>query len=115
RLLALLDRLGDRAGALSAYEEFARHLGQDFDVEPAAETQALMRAIRGRDETVVAPTATPPDTVGSYRPPPAVVRAAAPAEPAPAPPIPTVGREPLGTGRVAMLALGVLVLLGAGV
>src|SRR5438270_304467 len=58
RLLALLDRLGDRAGALSAYEEFARHLGQDFDVEPAAETQALMRAIRGRDEMVVASTAT---------------------------------------------------------
>ncbi len=48
RLLALLDRLGDRAGAVQAYEDFARRLKVDFDAEPSAETQALARAIRAR-------------------------------------------------------------------
>jgi DNA-binding SARP family transcriptional activator len=47
-LLQLLDRLGDRAGAVQAYEEFARRLAQDLDVEPAAETKALMERIRSR-------------------------------------------------------------------
>jgi DNA-binding SARP family transcriptional activator/TolB-like protein len=48
RLLALLDRLGDRAGAIAAYEEFARHLRLDYDTEPSAETQRLIRLIRAR-------------------------------------------------------------------
>lgn len=48
RLLALLDRLGDRAGAIAAYEEFARHLRLDYDAEPSPETQRLMRAVRAR-------------------------------------------------------------------
>jgi serine/threonine-protein kinase len=47
-LLLLLDRLGDRAGAVHAYEEFARRLAQDYDVKPAAETQALIEQIRTR-------------------------------------------------------------------
>ncbi|MGQ0647834.1 MAG: BTAD domain-containing putative transcriptional regulator [Gemmatimonadaceae bacterium] len=46
RLLVLLDRVGDRAGALSAYDEFARRLSQDLDVETSAETQALVARIR---------------------------------------------------------------------
>jgi DNA-binding SARP family transcriptional activator len=47
RALALLDRGGDRAGALSLYDEFARRLKQDFDALPSAETVALMQRIRG--------------------------------------------------------------------
>lgn len=46
RLVALLHALGDRAGAVSAYDAFARRLKQDFDVEPSAETRALMRDVR---------------------------------------------------------------------
>ena len=46
RLMTLLDRLGDRAGAIEAYEEFARRIEADLDVQPSAETQALARAIR---------------------------------------------------------------------
>ncbi len=46
RLVALLDRLGDRSAALSAYEGFARRLAQDFEIEPCPETQALIEAIR---------------------------------------------------------------------
>jgi DNA-binding SARP family transcriptional activator/Flp pilus assembly protein TadD len=48
RLLQLLEGLGDRAGAISAYDDFARRLSRDFDVEPSAETQALVAKIRKR-------------------------------------------------------------------
>jgi predicted ATPase len=54
-LLTLLDRLGDRAGALQAYDEFARRLAQEFESEPAAETQALVAAIRARATTAAPP------------------------------------------------------------
>ena len=48
QLLELLDRLGDRAGALHAYEEFAHRMDQEFDAKPSAETQALVNRIRSR-------------------------------------------------------------------
>ncbi len=48
RLVTLLDRLGDRAGALAAYMQFARRLATDYEAEPAAETQALAAAMRVR-------------------------------------------------------------------
>src|SRR5712691_1580084 len=48
RLIAVLDRHGDRAGALQAYEEFAAGVAADYDVEPAAETRALIAAVRAR-------------------------------------------------------------------
>ena len=47
-LLLLLDRLGDRAGALQAYQEFARRLSTDFGADPAPETRALIEEIRQR-------------------------------------------------------------------
>ena len=58
RLLTLLDRLGDRAGAIRAYEDFARRLSQDLELTPSAETAALIAGIRSRVE--VAPVAAPP-------------------------------------------------------
>ena len=48
RLIALLDRQGDRAGALEAYEVFARRVAAEYDAEPAAETRALVAAVRAR-------------------------------------------------------------------
>ncbi|HLQ59323.1 MAG TPA: AAA family ATPase [Gemmatimonadales bacterium] len=48
RLLTLLDQQGDRAGALRAYDDFARRLAAEFEAQPAAETQALLGAIRAR-------------------------------------------------------------------
>jgi serine/threonine-protein kinase len=55
-LLQLLDRLGDRAGALQAYASFENRLSVDFDAAPAAETVALIERIRAR--------ATPADHAG---------------------------------------------------
>jgi TolB-like protein/DNA-binding SARP family transcriptional activator len=49
QLVTLLDRLGDRAGAVAAYEEFAKQLGVDLEAEPAAETKALLAAVRARE------------------------------------------------------------------
>jgi serine/threonine-protein kinase len=48
RAMAMLDRIGDRAGAVKLYEDFAARLRADLDVEPSAETTALVKAIRAR-------------------------------------------------------------------
>jgi serine/threonine-protein kinase len=65
RLIALLERLGDRAGAVSAYEDFARRLREDFDTEPSAETQTLIARVRGASakpavRTTPSSTSAPP-------------------------------------------------------
>jgi DNA-binding SARP family transcriptional activator len=44
----MLDRIGDRAGAIKLYEEFAARLRADLDVEPSPETTALVKTIRSR-------------------------------------------------------------------
>jgi DNA-binding SARP family transcriptional activator/Tol biopolymer transport system component len=47
-LVARLARLGDRAGALQTFELFAHRLTRELEVEPAAETRALIEEIRRR-------------------------------------------------------------------
>ena len=49
RLIRILDRKGDRAGALSAYEGFRLRLAAEYDAVPSPETEALLAAIRTRD------------------------------------------------------------------
>lgn len=51
--IGLLDRVGDRSGALRLYEAFGRRLEEEFQIEPAPETQALVAGIRGRVEVSV--------------------------------------------------------------
>lgn len=71
RLLRYLDRAGDRAGALHAYEEFARHLERGFEAEPSGATVELIEEIRRRpgvvgDDRGEAPSAAEvPAVVGS--------------------------------------------------
>ena len=48
KAIALLGRVGDRAGAVALYESFRVRLAKEFDVEPARETMALIRQIRDR-------------------------------------------------------------------
>lgn len=48
RAMAMLERLGDRAGAVKLYEGFAVRLRADLEVEPSAETKALVDSIRAR-------------------------------------------------------------------
>ena len=46
RLMTFLQRLGDRAAALRAYEAFTWELKREYELEPSAETRALADAIR---------------------------------------------------------------------
>ena len=59
-LLMLLDRLGDRSGAIHAYESFARRLAAEFDDHPSTETLATIARIRAR--------VSPPDGSGVVEP-----------------------------------------------
>ena len=68
RLVELLARIGDRAGALQAYENFARHLAVEFEAEPSAETRALVDRLRNQQAAathVEAAPAGPPIEVQS--------------------------------------------------
>ena len=60
RHIWLLDRIGDRAAALRAYEDLRRRLREDLEVDPSPETAALIDAVRARRESRHSPT--PPDT-----------------------------------------------------
>jgi DNA-binding SARP family transcriptional activator len=46
RALALLERAGDRAGALALYDDFARRLASELETEPSAETKTLVERMR---------------------------------------------------------------------
>ena len=46
RLITLLARLGERATAVSIYEDFARRLAAEYEIEPSPETQTLMLTVR---------------------------------------------------------------------
>jgi len=134
RLIVLLDRWGDRAGALREYDDFARRLNQEFEVEPAAETRALMEAVRSREKLASPVPASVHDV--SMSPPLTPVQ---PAEPARVATVsdslgpggldrraesvaPMTARAVTGTGsdhatrwRRAVIVLLGMVLLGAGV
>ena len=46
RLMTLQDRLGDRAGALRTYDEFAARQRREFDADPSPDTAALAAKLR---------------------------------------------------------------------
>lgn len=46
RTITMLTRIGDRAGALRLYEEFAARMKTELDAEPAPETVQLISALR---------------------------------------------------------------------
>ena len=48
RLIAFLDELGDRGGALEVYNELELRLRAEYDADPSPETQALIARVRGR-------------------------------------------------------------------
>lgn len=64
QLITMLDRLGDRAGALEAYAAFAARLKREFDAEPASETRALVARVRSR---LLPSEAVQPDVENSSR------------------------------------------------
>jgi serine/threonine-protein kinase len=55
RLMRLLERLGDRVAAVRAYEAFAWKLEMEYELQPSAETQALVARLRATSEERPAP------------------------------------------------------------
>ncbi|HEY7513861.1 MAG TPA: BTAD domain-containing putative transcriptional regulator, partial [Vicinamibacteria bacterium] len=55
----LLDRAGDRVGALRAFEAFAERTRAEYDIAPSEETQARIEAVKARGETGEASTPEP--------------------------------------------------------
>lgn len=49
RLMKTLYDAGDRAGAVHAYESFARQLARDLDLRPSPQTETLLAKLRSRD------------------------------------------------------------------
>ena len=72
RLLSLLYRLGDRAGALSMYERFARRLADELDSTPAPETVALIEEIRSAHSPATPSPPSPPAAVDLAPSPPSL-------------------------------------------
>jgi DNA-binding SARP family transcriptional activator/Tfp pilus assembly protein PilF len=69
-LIDLLDSIGNRAGALRAYEEAVAALARDFDIGPSPEMLALIARIRSREGAMAGPTPRAPRAVGPKTPPP---------------------------------------------
>ncbi len=127
-LIELLGRLGDRAGAVQAYEAFARRLRVEYEVDPAPETLAAIEAVRTRQLATTPSQATLPDQpagkAGPVEPGPTVT-VPPPHVPAPPPePVPlfaTSGSSRLLAsprrrwvvfGIIGVLVLGAIALLG---
>lgn len=75
RLLGLLDRSGDRAGATQFFQQFSQQLHAQLGVAPAPETRRFAETISAREEsartaTPVRVAAAPPGRVAEMSPPP---------------------------------------------
>ena len=60
RSVTLLERSGDPSAALRAYEDFARRLAHDLELEPSDETRKLAEGVRERAERAPRPVAAAP-------------------------------------------------------
>ncbi|MFI5279028.1 MAG: BTAD domain-containing putative transcriptional regulator [Gemmatimonadales bacterium] len=109
-MLGVLDRAGDAAGALSAYQDFAKRIAEDLELEPAAETKRLVDAIRRRREQVA--TTLSPDAPAPAEPSREVEASRAPAA-APTS-VRRLRRVGLATGLLVLLAMAASLLLRRG-
>ncbi len=98
-LLTLLDRVGDRAGAISAFEEFSRRLSQDLGVDASADAQALVARIRS---TSTAPNEIASGNKATGYPAPSIE--VVPARPTPRKPLRCVRTRRSATGQQAHAA-----------
>jgi len=69
RLMTLLDRQGDRTGALRVYEQLAQRAQIEFEAAPSAESRALVASIRARDTVSSVPVVEEPAAASAAAPP----------------------------------------------
>jgi serine/threonine-protein kinase len=108
RYLSLLERSGDPAAALRTYDEFARRLARDLELEPTEETRALVEAVRSRAGSGVSTAAGSAGGSASAAGAAPVSGATAPASPATIAVLPFAVR---GDARFAYLGEGMVDLL----
>ena len=106
RLMLFLDALGDRSGAIQAYQSFRRALAEELALEPAAETRALAERI-ARAESKDGPS-----SVATGQDPAAAPTA--PLEPPAAPSAPRI-RSRWRTRSLALSMVGASAVLAAAV
>jgi serine/threonine-protein kinase len=122
RLIFLLERVGDRAAAVRAYEAFAWNLEGEYELEPSAETQALVARIRAEPGLPLAaapghrPVVSPVDGNGNISrlgPSPLLreLEVRSPGSPPESIPVPSLSRRRRPTAIVAA-GLATLLLLG---
>lgn len=107
-MLGLLERVGDAAGALSAYQDFSKRLANDLELEPAPETKQLADAIRRRREQ--AATAPSADVPAFIEPPGAATAPRAQVASATAP-VRRSRRVSMVIGLIALLAVAGILLV----
>jgi DNA-binding SARP family transcriptional activator len=83
RLIALHGRLGDRAGALRTYDNFARRLAEEFGATPSPETVRVIAEIRAGSVPAMAGNGTAAPPTQEVVPPPGRPGAAATPDAAP--------------------------------
>lgn len=67
RLVSLLASTGDRTGAVRAYDEFARRLRADFEIDPSRELTAVVAAIRAEEHNTPSPANSRPASPTAHR------------------------------------------------
>jgi DNA-binding SARP family transcriptional activator len=104
RLLTLLGQAGERAEAVSVYNSFAHRLRTEYELEPAAETQALVAGLQAGSPATVRPAPVrPPDPTPDVDG-PTVAETERPTAPLP--------RSRTRTRVVVRLVLGITILAG---
>lgn len=104
----LLDRIGDRVGAIQEYEKFRRRLTRELELEPSPETQILIEDIRARVDTQPSEDASGEEDETALAP-VAADQANAPADVDVRPAAGTaMAAAPSRYGRVVGLALGIV-------
>ena len=123
QLMTLHERVGDRAGAMRAYDELAARLQREFDARPAPETTALADAIRtsNRPAAPVSLAAAPSIEAsrdGEPLPAASEMRSSvldnAATQPAVPQPVPARSARPARLRRFGIPLVAALVVVGAG-
>jgi TolB-like protein/DNA-binding SARP family transcriptional activator len=82
RLISLLDRSGEPAAAIEAFEDFEKRLAAEYGITPSAETVQVLDAIRARKNPQPAPVEAAPPPPAPKKPESTVTTSPVPATPA---------------------------------
>jgi serine/threonine-protein kinase len=118
KAIELLDRMGDRSGAVRLYDAFARRLEEELELKPSPETQALVDRIRSRTEVQQEGTPAASSPPPATRLDPAAAHASGAVEPAREAIPASLAARPVTRGsrfrRGVLIGAGLMIVLGVG-